>query len=363
MPTDESYTIELRASTHPAFPNSAYYVQVDGINVTGTIVLPNTGGWDSYLWVGKRTIPLPAGTHLLRIVAVTSYFNLNSIRIASTSPSPYYGAPSTVRGVIDAEAFDAGGEGVGYHDTTPGNQGDSGIREGEDVDIFVTNDAGSGSPYIVKNLEAGEWLAYTINVPTTGDYNVGVRASTQADFPNPAYHLEIDGVNVTGRVVLPDTGGWNHYQWNTGSNSIRLTSGTHVLKIVSERPYFMLNSIVFDAAFWRYAVPGQIEAEDFARYTGPYGGEGDTYHDNTFGNQGNAVYNSTGGPDIFFSNDSGSGSWYIIKNFEAGEWLSGQRQPGYLHAGAARIDPRRVPAKRLSRRGQWHTGDVEHRPA
>src|SRR5262249_20641214 len=53
-----------------------------------------------------------------------------------------------VPGTFEAENFDQGGEGVAYHDSTPGNQGDAGFRIGEDVDIFVSNDAGSGSPYI-----------------------------------------------------------------------------------------------------------------------------------------------------------------------------------------------------------------------
>jgi carbohydrate binding protein with CBM6 domain/carbohydrate binding protein with CBM35 domain len=310
--TSGNYAIAVRASTHFDFPNSSYYVQVDGINVTGTITLPYTGGWDRYQWLGERMISLAAGSHLLRIVAVTPYFNLNSIMISSTaSSSPYYGTPYAVSGEIEAEAFDAGGEGAGYHDNTPGNQGDSGLRDGEDVDIFVTNDAQNGSPYIVKNLETGEWLAYTISVPTTQGYAVDLRASTQSDFPNPAYHLEVDGVNVTGTVVLGDTGGWDHYQY-VGSRNVTLTSGTHVLKIVSERPYFMLNTIRVRLGGGEFhALPGQIEAEDYVLYL-----------DNTHGNQGNAGYKSNLDPDIFLSNDTGSGSWYIVKNFEAGEWLS-----------------------------------------
>lgn len=36
---------------------------------------------------------------------------------------PYLGTPAHVPGIIEAEAFDYGGEGVGYHDTSPGNSG------------------------------------------------------------------------------------------------------------------------------------------------------------------------------------------------------------------------------------------------
>src|SRR5207247_6038602 len=39
------------------------------------------------------------------------------------SRSPYGGTPWAMPGVVQAENFDVGGEGVAYHDTTPGNQG------------------------------------------------------------------------------------------------------------------------------------------------------------------------------------------------------------------------------------------------
>lgn len=42
---------------------------------------------------------------------------------------PYLGTVATIPGTIEAEAFDYGGEGVGYHDTTPGNSG--GVSGGE----------------------------------------------------------------------------------------------------------------------------------------------------------------------------------------------------------------------------------------
>src|SRR5207249_3102928 len=46
-----------------------------------------------------------------------------------------------------------------------------------------------GGGYIVKNFDAGEWLGYTISVPTGGNYDIEVRAATNFDFPNSAYHV------------------------------------------------------------------------------------------------------------------------------------------------------------------------------
>ena len=145
-----------------------------------------------------------------------------------------------IPGTWEAENFDPGGEGVAYHDNVPGNQGGQ-YRSGEDVDIFVSNDP-SGGAYIVKNFETGEWLNYTISVPTNGNYDIELRVATNVDFPNRAYRLYVDGADVTGQVTLPDTGGWANYQW-AGKKTVALTAGTHVLKIASEQQYFSFNQI------------------------------------------------------------------------------------------------------------------------
>jgi hypothetical protein len=333
VPTSGSYDIELRAATNSSFPNSAFHVEIDGVNVTGSVVLPDTGGWTSYQWVGKRSVQLAAGTHFLKVVSEQPYFGFNTIRVSATpdttapstptgltvsaftpisltlawsaatdnvgvtgyrlyrdgvqvadvavtsysntglSPAstysytvsaydatgnesaksaalsvntpaltsaPFSGTPIAIPGTFEAENFDRDGEGFAYHDNVPGNQGGQ-YRTTEDVDIFVSDDPAGGG-YIIKNFAAGEWLGYTISVPTSGSYDIELRAATSSAFPNSAYHIEVDGVNVTGTVVLPDTGGWTSYQW-VGKRSVELAAGTHFLKVVSEQPYFGFNTI------------------------------------------------------------------------------------------------------------------------
>jgi hypothetical protein len=70
------------------FSNSAFHIEIDGVNITGSVLVPNTGSWSTFQWVGKLGVPLTAGTHVLKIVVDQQYFNLNSIRALSTSPSP-----------------------------------------------------------------------------------------------------------------------------------------------------------------------------------------------------------------------------------------------------------------------------------
>ena len=44
------------------------------------------------------------------------------------------------------------------------------------------------------------------------------------------FHVEADGVNVTGSVTLPNTGGWQ--AWTTITKTITLSTGTQVLRLV-----------------------------------------------------------------------------------------------------------------------------------
>jgi hypothetical protein len=150
---------------------------------------------------------------------------------------PYSGTPVSVPATIEAENFDKGGEGLAYHDNVKGNVGGV-YRTSEDVDIAASPDAGGG--YMVNNFETGEWMAYTINVPTAGNYLIELRAAS--NFSQSAFHVEVDGVNVSGRVAVPNTGDWTLYQW-VPAKSVALGAGKHVLKVYSDQQYFNLNAI------------------------------------------------------------------------------------------------------------------------
>src|SRR4051812_12652848 len=80
--------------------------------------------------------------------------NLEDRRLMSAA---YNGTPFTVNQKIEAEYFDVGGEGFGYHDTTAANSG-AALRANEGVDIAATLDTGGG--FAVTDTAPGEWLAY-----------------------------------------------------------------------------------------------------------------------------------------------------------------------------------------------------------
>jgi hypothetical protein len=115
---------------------------------------------------------------------------------------------SALPGSIQAEDFDTGGEGTGYHDTTAGNSGGQ-YRPNDDVDIVRTSDSWGG--YDVYRVQTGEWLAYTVTVVQGGAFDFSLRVATT--YSDSAFHIEVDGQNVTGRVAVARTGAWSRYRW------------------------------------------------------------------------------------------------------------------------------------------------------
>ena len=64
-----------------------------------------------------------------------------------------------------------------------GNAGGQ-YRTGEDVDIILDPTAG----YVVDNFETGEWMAYTVDVTASGNYDIAVNASNNFS-ASSAFHV------------------------------------------------------------------------------------------------------------------------------------------------------------------------------
>jgi endonuclease/exonuclease/phosphatase family metal-dependent hydrolase len=143
--------------------------------------------------------------------------------IVSTS-TPYTGAPAAIPGIIQAENFDNGAEGVAYHDTTSGNTG-SAFRQ-TDVDIERSSSGG----YDIGWVAAGEWLNYTVTVATAGAYTAQFHVASLGQ--GGTFHLEMNGANVTGAMTIPNSGGWQ--TWQTLSKTVSLAAGQQTARLVMD---------------------------------------------------------------------------------------------------------------------------------
>jgi hypothetical protein len=231
VPVAGTFAIDVRVASDGA--GGTFHIEVDGVDKTGPMSVPNTGGWQAWATIRKTNVALNAGRQVWRLVmdangATTAVANFNYIRVTTqTVGTPYGGSATALPGVIQAENFDEGGATRGYVDTTTGNSG--GQYRSTDVDIEPTSDSGSG--YNVGWVFAGEWLAYTVNVATDGTYDIDFRVASAGAGGN--FHLEVNGVDKSGPLSVPNTGGWQ--TWRTiRKTGVVLTAGPQVWRLVMD---------------------------------------------------------------------------------------------------------------------------------
>jgi len=180
------------------------------------------------------------------------------VALSPVKQQPYPGPdPHPIPGKIEAEDYDIGGEGVAYHDTTPGNTG--GKYRSDDVDIEETSDIGGG--YNVSHIEEGEWLRYTVHVTKTAYYDIQVRVASWADktitetLPiigtvtwtvplTKTFHIEFDGTDVTGPMTFVATGGWQNWT-SVFARRIPLTAGQHAMRLWMDTGLFNVNWVSY----------------------------------------------------------------------------------------------------------------------
>jgi hypothetical protein len=174
-----------------------------------------------------------------RVVAAAGaalYLTFGSTQAFAAS-TPYFGNPAAMPGTIQAEHYDQGGQNVAYYDQTSTHVG-AAFRTSDRVDLVTAT--GSATGYVINNFQTGEWLAYAINAPAAGAYDVELSAATR--YADSTVRILLDGQNVSGSVRLPVATSWDSFSW-VAKTRINLTAGRHDLRIYSEKQYFNLDAI------------------------------------------------------------------------------------------------------------------------
>ncbi len=127
-------------------------------------------------------------------------------------------------GTIQAEDFDASANGVSYRDLDAGNNG--GQYRATDVDIERCREGG----FNVGWVGAGEWLDYTVNVTVAGTYTLTARVASPAS--GGRFRVLFNGVDETGALQVPATGGWQ--TWTDVTVTVSLQAGVQTMRIAME---------------------------------------------------------------------------------------------------------------------------------
>ena len=236
------YDLQLRVACNGA--DRTVSVSMDGEAIVSNIAIPNTAGWQTWQTVTVPNIELMPGKKVMRLtIGATDFVNLNYVTFVLKEEyvkEPFNGTAHLIPGRIEAEEYDKGGEGLGYHEANAnGNQGSATLRNDE-VDIEATQDV--DGEYNIGYTLTGEWLEYIVNVTKTEIYDLDIRVAK--DGTGGLFHIEMDGVDITGPISVPNTGGWQ--VWETVTlNDISLTAGEHVMRIEFDTDYTNLNYVEF----------------------------------------------------------------------------------------------------------------------
>lgn len=162
-------------------------------------------------------------------ITYTAFYTSTTLQNA-----PYQGIIAQIPGTIEAENYDIGPGAV----LDKNGGGDTAYRPGDGVGTEACNEGGFNLAYVAKD----EWLKYTAKVNTTGNYTINLRIATP--YNTRKLHLEVDGVNATGVVNIPNTGGFQNWQ-TVAIPNIALTHGTHVITLYFEENDINVNKMEF----------------------------------------------------------------------------------------------------------------------
>jgi GH35 family endo-1,4-beta-xylanase len=196
----------------------------------------------SYSWSG-----MSAGKHTITAVATDNSGSTTTSAAVSVTiegvQAPYNNTVHPIPGIIQVEEYDQGGNGLAYMDNTPGSEVTPVVnfRANEDVDLEVCTDAGGG--YNLGYSTAGEWLEYTVNVQSTGNYDLDLRVACNGDGRTVSFTM--DEIAIANNVTIPNTAGWQ--TWSTVSvKNIPLTAGQKIMRLtIGATDYVNLNYVEF----------------------------------------------------------------------------------------------------------------------
>ncbi|MEL6615199.1 MAG: glycosyl hydrolase, partial [Bacteroidota bacterium] len=232
------------ATTSTADPNApVVLIQSDrqsgkaplAVTFDGTSSFDPQGGALTYRWASGEgetsDEPQPSFTFeevgdywvVLEVETQGGLVSRDSVEIrALPRGTPFGGSAVVVPGIIEAENYDVGGEGIAYHDAEPQNIGQA-YRPDEGVDI----EGASTNGFDVYWITAGEWLEYTIEASATGAFTITPYMTSVPGFGK--FRVLIDNEPVSDWISVPGAPGWQ--LWRPFEiRDVQMSAGEHLMR-------------------------------------------------------------------------------------------------------------------------------------
>lgn len=236
---DDNMKVAVTADPAPATVGEETTISVDASTTTSTIAKVNIYV-DDVLLKSVSAAPFEAqykpkakGSCVISAEAVDADGKVSqlvkSTLTVNNKRSAYKNV--TLPGVVEAENFDKGGEGLSFHDSDTEDSAGSGYRsDNEGVDIKKSANGG----YALGWTSVDEWYEYTVNVKETGKYNVSAVVSSGTTGSGFNIGLVNDGtVTNLWRITVPQTANnsWDTYVTRSNNSLKELKEGKQIIRI------------------------------------------------------------------------------------------------------------------------------------
>jgi hypothetical protein len=229
-------------------PGATKPITLSGISASTVYVTPVVPGFATGSQVTDYATAFGFTSHQVSGGSITLSLGENPViieEVVVTAPpptpdsqTPYPGPqPAVVPGVIEAENFDAGAQGVAYFDTSAGNAGGA-YRGSVDVDIFA--DANSSNGHAVSNTAVNDWMDYAVTVAKSGRHKITLRVAAPSSGKTLA--LWADHLPITAALPVPTTGGSFVFQ-DLVATDVALSAGQHTLTLSTATGGFTVDKL------------------------------------------------------------------------------------------------------------------------
>ena len=239
--TAGTYTIAFRVASPYGITDALHVTNSSGTNLTGSVAIPNTGGYETWTTVDV-SVTLPAGAQTLTVDQDSNGWNFHAMAFALTSSggtsgggtsgeAAFGGTPAAVPGTVQVANYDTGGSGVAY--SVSSTNGSANSYRSDGIDLEATSDTqdttAAGGAYDMGWTNNGQWFHYTVEVATSGTYTVSFRVSSPYGITDALHLANSSGTNLSGSVAVPNTG--SYATWTTVTASVTLAAGAQTLTV------------------------------------------------------------------------------------------------------------------------------------
>ena len=215
-----SYDVKLVAG------DASFYDSTYAYNAEGVLTVSGTPSSSNHFLSGSKTVTVNDGKLTITNGAGAVNNKLAFLEITDAGDPPSPPPPPPPPGVPSLPATVQAEDFVSFFDTTSANLG--GQYRSTGVDIVAASEGG----YAVGYTRPTEWLGYSINNPSSGTFTLEARYAVGGN--GGAFHVELDGANVTGAINVSNTGGWQ--MWKTLSRTgIAIGAGQHTLRVAFDK--------------------------------------------------------------------------------------------------------------------------------